>query len=212
MSSPLPEDPPAAAPPVLDHRSLRTPSPRPPFSPLAVTALVSSLLFLIPFVTSITGFILSLVAIRSIKKHHLSGRRFAIPALLLGLAGILFWTTASILGVYIHHQIHSAPTAVAEPFIRALVAADYPTATTLATPTFPPADLKSLNTYTKTNYGTFQSLAYNQMIMNFTPYNKDLFNIQILHNLTFSNKPATVRLTLVLTPNGFKVDYCSFTP
>jgi hypothetical protein len=125
------------------------PPPRPPPNGPAATSLTCGILGLLPCLPAIGSVVAVPFAIAGLKRAARlqgSGRRIAAAGLVLGLIGILFWST---LAVLLTRVIQVTGPAVA--FIRAVNAGDTAAARSCATANLTDARIQEL-------HGTFQSL------------------------------------------------------
>lgn len=175
---------------------------KPRTSGVAIAALVCSLLFCIPFITSAAGALLGLIGIAVTGKPNVKGRALAVVALLLGLIGLAGWSY----GTWVVVDGYVRPFATMAEFTGHLAKDDLAKAGALTAPPFDNAVLPELVAKVK-GYGKFVSLKdpkTGQM-----PIAPVTVNGQKGYRLAgvaeFENGAADVSLDLVKTPGGWRI-------
>jgi len=107
----------------------------PKTSGAAIASLVCGILGCIPFVTSLLAVILGIVGIKQTSNPQRTGRGLAIGGLILGLIGILGWSSFGAIGLWGWSKGKEMAGNTAKPFVQAIVEGDYAKASAHSTMT-----------------------------------------------------------------------------
>lgn len=112
-----------------------------PVSALAVSSLVFSLLFCVPFITSLAGVLLGVVGVAVTgPMGRRSGRGIALAGLILGVLGLLGWGYLTVQA----YRNFVTPLLQAQEFVSALKQDEFDRAARFTVPPFDPARLPEL--------------------------------------------------------------------
>lgn len=181
-----------------------------PTSKLAVASMVVSLVMCCPFVTSITGLVMSLFALSAVKKNNLRGRGFALAGLWVGLAGVVLWMVFGGVGLSIYLNGRQISQSTAVPFFEAVMAGDDAKAMSLAASNLTQPELAKVRDHATSNYGNYISLVMLGVNIN---TNAGVTVYRITYIGQFSRGTANVVITLTKTSAGtYQVTSCRVLP
>lgn len=171
---------------------------RRPVSGLAVSSLVCSLLFCMPFVTSAVGALLGLVGVLTTGPGaKRSGRGIALAGLMLGVIGLVGWT-------YVSVQVYRGfvvPIQQAVVFAQAIEAGDYTKAAAFTVPPFDPETMPGIVDRLK-QLGAFKEL----MEPRFERVTENGFrHLRIGGVGLFAKGRQAFDLEIVETPQGWRI-------